>query len=146
MKVTNYEISKKLAEINFQADFNYCYRKGEPERGVWSKSFEVTCWDGEDISNYYPAFDFETVLEALPERLTNENIFIPRINYYLRLSKEEIWYENECDCDSDESCPVNQRFELNRARNESLADTTARLLIKLHEEGLIKFEGKDETN
>jgi len=139
MKTTSYEISKKLAEIGFQADFDYCYRKGEPERGVWSKSFEVTCWDGEDISNYYPAFDFETILSMLPKEIKFKGD-----TYYFWM----IYSETSNCYIVGYICGHFRRAELEnyKQENESLADTAAHLLIKLHGEGLIKFEGKDETN
>jgi len=136
MKTTSYKISKQLAEAGFKswANFFWCELGEDLVKIHFSQSHSVP-----QSVKIIVAYDLETILEALPERLTNENIFISRINYYLKLSKEEIWYENECDCDSDASCPVNQRFELNRDKSESLADTAARLLILLHEKGLVNF-------
>lgn len=143
MKTTNYLISKKLAEAGFEAETQFYWVKwleGEPEL-VHEK--EQTPALIEKVG----AYDLETILEALPSRrITNENIFIPRTDYYLRLSKEEIWYENECNCDSDESCPVNQRsanfffskkiffFEVSRIKDESLADAAAKMWLKLKKE------------
>lgn len=159
MKTTSYEISRQLAEAGFEAETEfYCvkWNEGEPELVHESQQTpnlieSVPAWDLETIlealpsritnENFdkVPSWNLETILEVLPSRITNENIFIQRIDYYLRLSKEEIWYENECNCDSDESCPVDQRFEVSRIKNESLADTAARLLLLLHEKNLIKF-------
>ena len=135
MKTTSYEISRQLAEAGFEAETEfYCVKWNEGEPELVHESQQTP-----NLIESVPAWNLETILEVLPSRITNENIFIQRIDYYLRLSKEEIWYENECNCDSDESCPVDQRFEVSRIKNESLADTAARLLLLLHEKNLIKF-------
>ena len=133
MKTTSYEISRQLAEAGFEAETEfYCVKWNEGEPELVHESQQTP-----NLIESVPAWDLETILEALPNRITNENIFIPRIDYYLRLSKEEIWYENECNCDSDESCPVDQRFEVSRIKNESLVETAARLWLKLKQEGLV---------
>jgi len=63
----------------------------------------------------YPAFHLETILEKLPK------------NYLLRSD----WME----------CFLCGAFHVTRRQeDESLADTAARLLILLHEKGLIKFK------
>ena len=134
MKTTSYKISKQLAEAGFSEQVGFLDYYFNTDKGLrhrdqesYSENTRVDCF----------SYDLETILEALPNRITNENIFIPRIQYYLKFSKEQIWYENECNCDSDESCPVEQRFEVSRIKDESLADTAAKLWLKLKKEGLV---------
>ncbi|MEY2888259.1 MAG: hypothetical protein RL027_599 [Pseudomonadota bacterium] len=119
-KTTNYEISKKLAEIGFKADCSYFYFHSD-NNDCEANSLEkygfdkISQCDIED--KYYPAYDLETLLDALPE-----------INKQLPL----LCFSGITYLD-----PVN--IGLSRNKNESLADTAGRLIILLHEKNLIKF-------
>lgn len=128
MKVTSFDLSKKLAEIGFEADYDYCYDKVE-EKFLWNKSFEITCWEGHDLDNYYPAFDLETILTALPENLAEDD--------ELKLTHRMISYEYYSD--------GHALHYTVKEENESLVNMAARLLIILREKNLVKFNGvKDE--
>ena len=129
MKTTSFEISKKLAEIGFEAKFDHCYSKQNPEQGLWNKSFEITCWEGEDISNYYPAFDLETILEALPKEIERDNGFNIGLRFWWADGASWIGYQNFSGF----------IITVDANQNESLTDTAARLLILLHEEGIVNF-------
>jgi hypothetical protein len=116
MKTTSYEISKQLAEAGFITN---------EENQIWNYK------DQERWS--VPAFDLETILEALPNFIANgngtENCLVVDVAF------GEIHYETASlgDCESD------ALFITTTRNNESLADTAARLLILLHEKGLINF-------
>lgn len=128
MKVTNYDNSKALAEIGFKPDdlFEYCYKKGEKD-GVLNRAFEVSC-RGEDLNNYYPAWDLETILEALPMDL---DMFDGRFN--LVMDRRSFFaYAN-----FDKGTEI---LQIVKAQDESLADTAARLLILLESKNLVKFK------
>lgn len=135
MKVTNFELSKKLAEIGFEADFDWCYSKNDKDKsGIWSKTFEITCWEDEDISNYYPAYDLETIIEMFPAFVTDEEC-----SYYFWLWNDGMGYYRSSK--SYNSYQMNRaKFEIsNSMNNESLADCAARLLILLYERNLVEF-------
>lgn len=120
MKTTNFEISKRLAEIGFRAECSYFYFHSD-NNDCEANSLEKYGFDKIsecDIEDkYYPAYDLETLLDALPE-----------INKQLPLlCFDGIGYLD----------PVN--IGLSRNKNESLADTAGRMIILLHEKNLIKF-------
>lgn len=143
MKVTSFEISKKLAEIGFYRKFPSKFYHQNLNQTLYYRTPQYRTpqsgySDKKGILNI-PAYDLETILDALPNQLVNENIFFSRLDFFLKISKDEIWYETECFCDSSEYCPVKRRMEIEKLKNESLADTAARLLIKLYEANLVKF-------
>ena len=115
MKTTNYEISKQLAE----AGFAYDYDCGYTHKG---KLIDIQ----EQMGAYHietPSFCFETIWEALPEVIRNNEI--------LNLRKNEIGYYF---WDTDEEVCLTG---FDKQENESLADTAARLWLKLKEKNLI---------
>lgn len=126
MKTTNYENSKKLAEIGFrkEGDF-YGWISGEDiDDGFYTKLLEPKYF------YRYPAYDLETILEALPDDIC--------ANYpaALEISKKRIgYYSQEGDCENGFAIFMEEM----RKENDSLADTAARILILLHEKGLINF-------
>jgi hypothetical protein len=95
-KTTNYEISKKLAEIGFKAE----------------TSTSMSMLETKD----YPSYDLETLLDALPDT----------IGGCLMIYKEGMYYQESM-------------VEVQKQKNESLADTAGRLIIELYENNLIKF-------
>lgn len=110
--LTNLEISKKLKKIGFKAETNFS----------WTK---------------YPAYHLETLIEALPSVIEREG---SGNNIYFKMNKNRVWYENSCNCDSSEYCPVNIYYRIDRQKNESLADAAGKMLIKLYEAGIINFK------
>lgn len=134
MKVTSFEISKKLAEIGFNPEEDdstgHCFWCRMP-------SSEVELFDYSGINNFTRgfeelcrAYDLETILDALPKE-----ILILGSWFELSFKKDRIFYRIYHDDGGVETALVRVKDQ-----NESLADTAARLLIKLHEAGLVKFE------
>jgi hypothetical protein len=119
-KTTNFEISKKLAEIGFKAEtgfYWYEYDKGEEMRYIADA----------DGAGKYKAYDLETLLNILPKTLPNKlelRIWFDENNAY-------IGYQNFEGFD--------KALNLKQEKNESLADTVGRFIILLHEKNLIKF-------
>lgn len=129
MKTTNYENSKKLAEIGFKADFEYCYSKDGEEAGKWNKTYEIDVWDEYENDKYYPSYDLETILDALPDWISDK--YGNRHDF--EMGKEDMCYANY---------PYDARIveiEVRKEKDESLADTAARLLILLAEKEIIKL-------
>lgn len=120
MKCTSYLISKQLHEAGFRSKdvFDYCYKKGE-EDGVWNRAFEVACWENEDLDNYYPAFEFGEILEE----------FFKLDNILFKMSKYSISIKSNKTV-----------FRVGNTNNEFAVDKIARLLLRFHERGLVKFE------
>jgi hypothetical protein len=116
-KTTNYEISKKLAEIGFKVEtgfYWYEYDKGEEMRYIADA----------DGAGKYKAYDLETMLDALPEE---------REYAYFRMSKNGFWYEEW-------NYPKQSYYYIEKLENESLADTAGRMLILLESKNLISFK------
>ena len=105
MKTTSYEISRKLAEAGF---------KTNEENQIWN-------YEGQERWSV-PAFDFETILEALPSQPSESFLEITMLG-----NQALIGYEK----------PFIQVSSLVDGKNESLADTAARLWLKLNKEGLV---------
>ena len=120
MKKTSYETSKKLAEAGFKAETDFYWVKwnaGEPEL-VHEK--EQTPALIEKVG----AWDLETILEALPAKLTHGKLTSrPQISY----DRNDFWKVYY---------PLSE-YEVNGGSSESLADTAAKLWLKLKKEGLV---------
>ena len=134
MKTTNYEISKKLEEAGFETytEFYYVADAKCISQGNDAEDYELVHMDCGYMQKLkycfnYPAYDLETILEALPE-----NIAYKDFRLWLLMDKRSIYY-----------CFYDQRFEGLYAKieeNESLADTAARLLLLLAEKNIINFK------
>lgn len=126
MKVTSYEISKKLWNTGFRAsskfqwhNSDYCASNGE--------NIEYPPLEPVGDIGIYGAYDLETILEALPDQVENDCRIL-----HFQLTRESILYNSETW--------NNLGLEVDREENESLADTAARLLINLVEEGIINLK------
>jgi hypothetical protein len=132
-KTTNYEISKKLAEIGFRAECSYFYFHSDnncKEKTLYNlEEFGFDKIDDCDIEDkYYPSYDLETLLDALPH-----NFMLEKEIKFLKMNQSGIGYETG-------SSPIyDYQLLCHRMKEESLADTAGRLIIKLHEKNLIKF-------
>ena len=129
MKTTNYEISRQLAEAGFEAEAEFYWVKwneGEPELVHESQQTP-------NLIESVPTYDLETILEALPPKIENKDKFLG--DWQLEITKEWIeyyyYYPSQSDVDKD------SMFSCIKLHNESLADTAARLWLKLKKEGLV---------
>lgn len=133
MKTTSFEISKKLAEIGFKAPENFfwiqegiSFGKDFVPKRIEDKNWVENC--GVDFDELCPAYDLETILEALPNKINDkENCN----EYRLTLSHNHICYRTKNE--------IWEKSIVYRNLEESLADMAARLLIELHSQGLVKF-------
>jgi len=124
MKTTNFELSKKLAEIGFKAERSYDYLW--EHNGIGATRFKPNTMIEDDyiyqhISNgFYPAYDLETLLDALPKKQ---------------------WDIKNCgEMLSILPAAGRARIVVVKKENESLADTAARLLLLLVEKNIINFK------
>lgn len=122
MKTTNYEISKKLKEVGFKKDSHcgYMFDGEDHQLCVWNAEEK---WSDADERDYL-SYDLETILDALPEMIWREEK-----DFVLWYDKVKFVYSH-----TDEWI-----FESIKKKDEFLADTAARLLLELHEKGIIKF-------
>jgi hypothetical protein len=137
MKITSYEISKKLAEIGFKKGSNFrWYLIEDPKRSFCTY---MDLYPISDLENTFFAYDVETILDALPESIKYTDVDATMKydrnlkDWYFQMDKESLYY-------------VSYYHEMEyivfcheKRENESLADTAARLLILLHEKGIVKF-------
>jgi hypothetical protein len=148
IKTTNLEISKKLKEIGFKNRFSFCWSSHnnfEEPIDIYSP-----IPDGTNEEEFVPAYDLETLLEAMPTCIKPKKKL-----YHLWLGGKGIGYYPEVN--SDRYCGGNIVYDMDdsilisfnndykkwdESLDESLADTAGRLIIQLHEKGLIKLGGK----
>lgn len=135
MKVTSFSISQKLAEIGFdkKAGFLDCYYNTE---GQLRNKHQEKYYEEENTDVDCFSYDLETILDALPKEI--ENKIHPIESWQLDMTKEFIGYSYYYSCQSD--VDKETLFSTIKLHTESLADMAARLLIKLHETGLVKFK------
>lgn len=124
-KTTNYEISKKLAEIGFKAKAEKCWAKIRhsvlSEIDLVNLDFTVP----QNCDEWVLSYDLEILIDALPDLILGENKY--KENYRLTYNSVlGFFYPN-----------LEKGFY--KKENESLADTAGRLIILLHEKNLIKF-------
>ena len=121
MKTTNYEISKKLKEAGFEADFNFHY-KATDSINLYDSGYE------DYKERNIPSYDLETLLKAFPN--------ITGIDY----ENGEIHYQNSYTDYLSKRDGIRTEFYYKMDKNELLVDAVGKLLLKeLHEAGLIKF-------
>lgn len=133
MKCTSFEISKKLAEIGFTGggDTIYWY---DP-KGVLNYDQAGIYLTSKQQDEAILAFDLETILRILPSNLSIkrpkkiDNILL-KGHYYLAWEPNSFYYGNGILDDS---------FYCHNLVVETMADTAARLLIKLAEQKIIQF-------
>lgn len=118
MKVTNLETSQNLKELGFEAETDYNYFLCNNGYQLFHHSERTIAWD-----KGIPAYDLETILEALPKVLQGYELCI-----YFGASFEatKITYNW-------------QKLEVKQNWKESLANTAGRLLVKLLEDNIIKL-------
>jgi len=133
MKTTDYNTSVKLKELGFKAEHSTGHIINEADEEL-IKKHGISI-----VSEFYPAYDLETILDALPNYIYS-SVIVSDYNFekdihnkfWLRIyNKDRISYENQNDV---------IYFQEYFKENESLATTAGRLLVKLIEEGLIKLE------
>ena len=138
-KTTNFEISKKLAEIGFKAKWENCWEKNNEKKGIYTLFFFEE-WN-RDLNNYYPSYDLETILEALPCGLDQGNEqynlkMLPNIS----ISYTNKFFNHIYDYRDDFCCENGEVMYCIRKNKETMVDMAGRLLIKLYENNLIKFK------
>jgi hypothetical protein len=111
MRVTSFEISKKLTEIGFKAETDYVCDKD----GAGGAIGDIIKNPGEEFWSY----GLETILQAF-----HKNIHFDGSNFHYDYRNSEGIFFTEFTTQEE---------------SESLADTAARLLILLHEKGIVKF-------
>ena len=143
MKTTNFEISKKLKEIGFEADFNFHY-KATDSINLYDSGYE----DYKERNT--PSYDLETLIDALPDSITreyksNEDGTIKEFEEKLVISKNEIWYKCYDIETSDDANEFWREYEYQQnisiySWDDSLANIAGKMLIQLYEAGIIKFK------
>lgn len=121
MKTTNYEISKKLKEIGFEADFNFHY-KATDSINLYDSGYE------DYKERNIPSYDLETLLKAFPN--------ITGIDY----ENGEIHYKNSYTDYLSKRSGIRTEFYYKMDKNELLVDAVGKLLLEeLREAGIVKF-------
>ena len=140
-KTTSYQISKKLAEIGFKANTDKCWAKIKNSR---LSEFEIMPFDfrvPQNCEQWFLSFDLETILEALPYGLDQGNErynlkMLPNIS----ISYTNKFFNHIYDYRDDFCCENGEVMACISKNKETMVDMAGRLLIKLYENNLIKFE------
>ncbi len=120
-KTTNFEISKKLKEAGFEADFNFHY-KATDSINLYDSGYE------DYKERNIPSYDLETLLKAFPN--------ITGIDY----ENGEIHYQNSYTDYLSKRDGIRTEFYYKMDKNELLVDAVVKLLLKeLREFGIIKI-------
>jgi hypothetical protein len=142
MKTTSFQISKKLAEIGFKAEHNIMVHIVTEECFFNIKEIK----EHDYISEYYPSYDLETILDALPKEIGLNNHhntlfldFRPTL-LYSRLSVINYCFINHADVYKTDHFKDKTLARIEQLPKESLADMAARMLILLVEKGIINFK------
>jgi len=122
-KTTNYEISKKLAEIGFDKETNFYFTEIAPDK------FKAEYYTNNNKYFLLKSYDLETLLDVLPEKI---KIGIDR-------TPQSVFYFDKISFGYAKEPKIQFQFYCRVQENESLADTAGRLIIELHEKNLIKF-------
>jgi len=130
MKVTSFEISKKLAKIGFKAESKFYWVIPTIHMfGEEKQTFEAELGYGENNKNGLRAYDLETILDALPMGIDRDD------KRYDLVIEQRVFFSY-----SDDDGNELEEFSIMQKGEESLADTAASLLIQLHNAGLVKFK------
>ncbi len=142
MKTTSFLISKQLKEAGFEAEFNFHY-KATDHCNLYDSGYE----DYKDRNT--PAYDLETILDALPDSITREykskeDGEVKEFREKLIIEKNEIRYS--CD-DIENADDANRYFQeygymqdisvFKKFDAKSLADTAGRMWLELKEKNLL---------
>lgn len=149
MKTTNYEISKKLKEIGFNTSAEKCWAKIRLSKTQEFTLIPLTFDVFANCDEWFPSYDLETLLDALPDSITreyksNKDGTIKEFEEKLLINKSYIWYRCYDIGTTDEANEywLEYRYEQNISIyncDDSLANIAGKMLIKLFEAGLIKF-------
>ena len=137
MKVTNLETSRKLIEIGFGAETDFTWNREIINCGNLSKEHIFikynNGWSSGD--KICPCYDLETIVDMFPLKIGGYGYFSIGARKDNPSMPFAIGYNLECDED------YGMLF-CDQIEGESLATTAAKLLIMLHEKGLINFNKK----
>ena len=126
-KTANFEISKELKEAGFEAETDfywYCYDKGLAMRHIADA----------DGKGNVKAYDFETILDALPEKIRYKE---EEYCFWMQWSSSSDCYIMGYVCGNLRATELEVWREDEDKNSESLADTAGRMWLLLKEKGLI---------
>jgi hypothetical protein len=121
---TSLKISKGLAAIGFEAKGCFFWFNGTNKICEYHNPND--CDFKDNIEGLIPSYDLETIIKSLPYVLGDGGD-----EYFLTINQHAVAYTDD----------MGQRDDLfgYLVDDESLADTAARLLIKLFKAGIINF-------
>ena len=133
MKTTNYQISKQLAEAGFKAKSIFGWHvDGKECAPAYPLSPTAT--------GYFWSYDLETILESLPRRIELRKMGKDGVIYELRACFQRSYSEGFKESNYfgyQNFQGFHQELCFMQQENESLADTAARLWLKLKQAGLV---------
>jgi hypothetical protein len=140
-KTTNFEISKKLAEIGFKADCFYFYFHSD-NNDCEANSLEKYGFDKIsecDIEDkYYPAYDLETLLEFAFNYISDFKMFSNSV--FIAEHYDDGYYQVIDDLSVDRKLSFKSvNGKVIREYKYNYAEIVAKLIILLESKNLIKF-------
>ncbi len=126
-KTTNYEISKKLAEIGFDKETNFYFTEVAPDK------FEAQYYTNNKEYLLLKSYELETLLEFAFNNIENFCICDRGVSVAEFLSDYDNWHGHYKIVDN---LDISIGFKETKI---SYADAIGQLIILLHEKNLIKF-------
>jgi hypothetical protein len=140
MKTTSYKISKQLLEAGFKAENDFWNSRPSAKNDFfwarWDTNSKFVLVHKTDttpymLNSYIPAYDLETILEALPKQ---HDFFSRGIGKY----ELRIWYhEGKAFVGYQNFDGFDKIMTFEQEQNESIADTAARLWLELKKKKII---------
>lgn len=133
MKTTSYEISKQLKKNGLSEKLgfiDYYYNTDKQLRRLNQESYCSSHKENTQVDCF--SYDLETILDALPAFIKNKEK-----EYHFWLWNDGMGYYPNYDKYSGEAIYNMENGIYEFSEDESLADTAARLWLKLKQEGLV---------
>ena len=140
IKTTNYEISKKLLKIGFEAETDFFWHR-DINLNISFRYYPEEIIELDYDEDVFSAYDLETILDALPCGLDRgDERYNLKMLPNISISYTNKFFNHIYDYRDDYCCENGEVMACISKNKETMVDMAGRLLIKLFENDLIKFK------